>query len=71
MDQPRIHHQWLPDNLQMEHGFSPDTVALLKSRGHHDQASGLRLARSPPFGASDGWLEGAADPRVEATAKGY
>ena len=35
VDFPRIHHQWLPDQLVMERGFSPDTIALLKARGHH------------------------------------
>ncbi len=31
---PRIHHQWLPDKLQLEEGFSPDTIALLRQKGH-------------------------------------
>ena len=31
---PRFHHQWLPDELRMEPGFSPDTVALLEKRGY-------------------------------------
>src|SRR5579872_4943140 len=34
VDAPRFHHQWLPDELRMERGFSPDTIALLESRGH-------------------------------------
>jgi gamma-glutamyltranspeptidase/glutathione hydrolase len=34
VDAPRLHHQWMPDVLKMEPGFSPDTVALLKARGH-------------------------------------
>src|SRR5256885_5576308 len=28
-------HQWTPDELRVEKGISPDTVALLKSRGHN------------------------------------
>jgi gamma-glutamyltranspeptidase/glutathione hydrolase len=72
VDQPRIHHQWLPDTLSMEKTFSPDTVALLEAKGHK--------VRIPPGGQIgeiaailfDGtWLQGAADGRVEATAKGY
>ena len=35
---PRIHHQWLPDKLNMEQGFSPDTVNILKSMGHKTQS---------------------------------
>jgi gamma-glutamyltranspeptidase/glutathione hydrolase len=70
VDSPRIHHQWLPDELRMEHGFSPDTVSLLKSRGHR-----IRTVSSMGEVAailSDGvWLQGAADSRAEGTAKGY
>ncbi|MDI5817533.1 gamma-glutamyltransferase, partial [Salmonella enterica subsp. enterica serovar Cerro] len=25
---PRFHHQWLPDELRVEKGFSPDTLGL-------------------------------------------
>ena len=31
---PRMHHQWLPDFLRLERGFSPDTIALLQKMGH-------------------------------------
>ena len=31
---PRIHHQWYPDKLYMEPGFSPDTIKELERRGH-------------------------------------
>jgi gamma-glutamyltranspeptidase/glutathione hydrolase len=31
---PRIHHQWLPDELRIEEGLSPDTLRLLKTMGH-------------------------------------
>ncbi|MBK9950272.1 MAG: gamma-glutamyltransferase [Candidatus Competibacteraceae bacterium] len=31
---PRFHHQWLPDELRIEEGFSPDTVRLLRELGH-------------------------------------
>jgi gamma-glutamyltranspeptidase/glutathione hydrolase len=30
----RIHHQWLPDELRIERGLSPDTVSLLQGMGH-------------------------------------
>jgi len=70
VDAPRLHHQWMPDVLWMERGFSPDTVALLKARGHKiefENAQGEVAA----ILANDGWLEGSADPRTEGTAKGY
>ena len=31
---PRIHHQWLPDEIKMESGISTDTVAALAEMGH-------------------------------------
>jgi gamma-glutamyltranspeptidase/glutathione hydrolase len=31
---PRLHHQWLPDVIQLESGFSPDTIRELQRRGH-------------------------------------
>ena len=31
---PRVHHQWLPDELRVEEGLSPDTLRLLKELGH-------------------------------------
>jgi gamma-glutamyltranspeptidase/glutathione hydrolase len=31
---PRLHHQWLPDRVAAERGFSPDTLAILRGRGH-------------------------------------
>ena len=30
----RVHHQWLPDELRIERGLSPDTVAILRGMGH-------------------------------------
>jgi gamma-glutamyltranspeptidase/glutathione hydrolase len=70
VNQPRIHHQWLPDELRMERGFSPDTVELLKSRGHQIKIT-TSIGEVAAIRSADGWLEGAADPRTEATAKGY
>jgi len=70
VDWPRIHHQWLPDELRMEPGFSPDTIKLLESRGHKIK----RVASQGEVAAilSDGeWLQGAADGRTEGTAKGF
>ena len=55
---PRIHHQWLPDELRVERGLSPDTLALLQAKGHK-----VVTSRG---------LEGAADMRQRGTlAIGY
>ena len=70
VDAPRLHHQWMPDVLRLEPGFSPDTVALLKARGHA-VAMEDRQGEVAAIRIQDGWLEGDADPRTEGTAKGY
>lgn len=67
---PRFHHQWLPDRLYMEPGFSPDTAALLQARGH--KLESIRsMGEAAAILVRDGRLEGAADPRAEGQAAGY
>lgn len=70
VDWPRIHHQWYPDEIRMERGFSPDTIALLQSRGHKISLVNS-MGEAAAIVAGGGWLQGAADPRTEGTAKGY
>ena len=31
---PRLHHQWLPDEVKVEHGFCRQTLAALRAMGH-------------------------------------
>jgi gamma-glutamyltranspeptidase/glutathione hydrolase len=31
---PRFHHQWLPDQIMVEDRLSPDTMNVLRSKGH-------------------------------------
>ncbi len=73
IDAPRIHHQWLPDRLSLERGISPDTVALLKSRGYEvDYAPGVVLAQTAAIVSDGGWLQGGSDGRSAAgKAVGY
>ena len=72
VDAPRIHHQWQPDKLYLEPGISPDTVALLKSRGYDvDHSPGLVLARVEAIVNSGGWLQGGSDGRAAGKAAGY
>ena len=72
VDAPRIHHQWQPDKLYLEPGISPDTVALLKSRGYDvDHSPGLVLARVEAIISKSGWLEGGSDGRASGKAAGY
>jgi gamma-glutamyltranspeptidase / glutathione hydrolase len=73
VDAPRVHHQWQPDRLSLERGISPDTVALLKSRGYDvDYAPGVVLAQVAAIVSDGGWLQGASDGRSAAgKAAGY
>ncbi len=61
--EPRIHHQWMPDVLQMEEGFSVDTVRLLQGMGHPVSVSDRTTGCTSSIMLEDGWLLGAADPR--------
>lgn len=31
---PRVHHQWLPDEIRVEQSLNADTVQILESKGH-------------------------------------
>ncbi|WP_367300283.1 gamma-glutamyltransferase [Hafnia alvei] len=47
VDAPRIHHQWLPDEVYFEQrGLSPDTQKLLQERGY-------KLVEQTPWGAAE------------------
>jgi len=70
VDFPRFHHQWLPDRLEVERGFSPETIDRLKARGHPVKVV-LSQGEVAAIVANGTQLEGAADPRTEGTAKGY
>ena len=61
--EPRIHHQWMPDVLRMEEGFSPDTVRLLQAMGQPVEIAGRTSGRTNSIMLEDGWLYGASDTR--------
>jgi gamma-glutamyltranspeptidase/glutathione hydrolase len=73
VDAPRVHHQWQPDTLSLERGISPDTVALLKSRGYDvDYSAGVVLASVAAIVNDGAWLQGGSDGRAAAgKAAGY
>lgn len=69
---PRIHHQWLPDEIRVEQGISPDTVRLLESRGHKVVSKSAMGAIQSIMIGEDGTLYGGADPRRStSSAMGY
>ncbi|GAO71754.1 gamma-glutamyltransferase [Comamonas sp. E6] len=59
---PRFHHQWTPDELRVEKGFSPDTLALLRQWGHKVTLK-ASMGRTQTIEIRDGLLRGASDPR--------
>ena len=61
--QPRIHHQWYPDMLRLESGFSPDTIRLLKERGHVVKTPQPSMGSVQTAAFKDGLFRGASDPR--------
>ena len=59
---PRIHHQWLPDELRIEEGISPDTIALLEAKGHTVDINDVMGSTQSIMITEDG-LFGSSDPR--------
>jgi gamma-glutamyltranspeptidase/glutathione hydrolase len=59
---PRVHHQWLPDQLELEPGFSPDTIKLLQVKGQQvKQGRTMGSVQSIMF--ENGVFYGVSDPR--------
>ena len=68
---PRIHHQWLPDELRVEEGLSPDTVSLLEQRGQKVVVKNA-MGSTQSIMVTDSGLYGASDPRrAGALTLGY
>ncbi len=74
VNQPRFHHQWLPDVIMMEpNSFPQETKDALIAKGYE-----ITEERTPVIGKvdailvlPDGKLEGGADPRGDDTAVGF
>ena len=69
VNRPRIHHQWLPDQIEIElDALSPETQEALRQRGHtvvvDPTTAKVHAVRLLP----DGSVEAAADPREPGTA---
>ena len=59
---PRVHHQWLPDELRVEEGLSPDTLALLKNMGYAVKEK-APMGRIQIIQADENGFYGYSDPR--------
>jgi gamma-glutamyltranspeptidase/glutathione hydrolase len=69
---PRFHHQWLPDEILVEDRLSPDTINILRSKGHklkveHFWGDGECIMVDPKTGAR----LGGSDGRNNGKAVGY
>ena len=63
---PRLHHQWLPDEVRIEHGFPDDVIAALRAKGHtvieplgYSSANSIAVTPDGLFGAPDPRTRGA------------
>ena len=61
-NQRRIHHQWIPDVLEVEPGFNVDTFRLLESLGHNVKET-FTMGSTQSVQVSDHYVFGASDPR--------
>ena len=59
----RIHHQWWPEQGHVESGHSPETIKILRERGHKVVNSQSTYTSLQTVGKKDGLFLGAADPR--------
>jgi gamma-glutamyltranspeptidase / glutathione hydrolase len=79
VDYPRVHHQWMPDEIRYEpFGLSPDTIERLKQMGHHvtlNTVNGFPRyigdAEAVMIDGSTGARLGASDPRRDGRSVGY
>ena len=69
--QPKFHHQWLPDTLEIEKGFPQPVSEVLKKKGYAIKERGAigrtEVIRVLPGGK----FEGVADRRGDDDAEGY
>jgi gamma-glutamyltranspeptidase/glutathione hydrolase len=69
--EPRLHHQWLPDEIVVERGFPPELLRALTARGHIVR-EGLPPTSANSIMVAPHGLIGAADHRTRgALAVGH
>ena len=60
---PRIHHQWLPDQVVFERGISPDTIRILEEMGHEVSPHTRVLGKVQAIAEQGGRRSGVTDTR--------
>jgi gamma-glutamyltranspeptidase/glutathione hydrolase len=74
IDAPRVHHQWMPDEIRWEKfGLSRDTRIALEKRGHvfAERPGYIGDAQGIMIEPKTGMRLGAADPRLGGVPVGY
>ena len=75
LDAPRIHHQWMPDEIFWEpRGVNADTRAILEKMGHKFREKAtphMSDANAVGIDPASGLRTGASDPRRGGFAVGY
>ena len=59
---PRLHQNWRPSELEIERGFNPDTLAILRDMGHEIEVRDT-IGSAQTLLLEDGLIHAAADPR--------
>jgi len=67
VSRPRFHHQWLPDELEVEPGFSEEVLADLRARGHVVTVEAHYSSVQAVVRYDTAWV-GASDPRHQGEA---
>jgi len=68
---PRLHHQWLPDEVVAEPATPPDIITALQARGHQVRI-GRNATSANSIAVTAGGFAGVPDPRTRgALAAGY
>lgn len=76
VNKPKFHHQWLPDEIQVEEGFPKDVMQKLQQMDYTVKVYGVAgyastIGRVELIKITDGKLETAADKRGDDSAEGY
>ncbi len=74
IDWPRVHHQWMPDQIVYEpFGLAPDVIKALQKMGHKfvDRPRYMGDAEAIMIEDKTGLRLGASDPRLDGRAVGY
>ena len=67
---PRVHHQWLPDELELEAGIDPSVLLALEGRRHNAREGRSGRSVNTIMATGDGF-SGSTDPRSGGLAEGF